>query len=232
MTLPLAVTIGEPAGIGAEITLKSWLGRAKGVPPFFLIDDPDRVASLARQLDWPVTVRPIDVPDRAVGVFDEALPVVPIGSTIRARPGHPDPADAPAILGAIETAVQDVRAGRAAALVTNPIHKDSLYRAGFHHPGHTEYLAELAATGETPVMMLVCPGLRVVPVTIHLPLRQAIAGLSTAAIIDAGRITDAALRGDFGVDAPILAVAGLNPHAGEGGSLGREEVDIVAPAVA
>src|SRR5215471_11353420 len=232
MTLPLAVTIGEPAGIGAEITLKSWLGRAKGVPPFFLIDDPDRVASLARQLDWPVTVRPIDVPDRAVGVFDEALPVVPIGSTIRARPGHPDPADAPAILGAIETAVRDVRSGRAAAIVTTPIHKDSLYRAGFRHPGHTEFLAELAGTSQPPVMMLVCPALRVVPVTIHQALRQAIESLSSAGIVHAGRVTSAALRSDFGIPMPILAVAGLNPHAGEAGALGREEIDIIEPALA
>ena len=232
MTLPLAVTIGEPAGIGAEITLKSWLGRAKGVPPFFLIDDPDRVASLARQLDWPVTVRPIDVPDRAVGVFDEALPVVPIGSTIRARPGHPDPADAPAILGAIETAVRDVRTGRAAALVTNPIHKDSLYRAGFRHPGHTEYLAELAGASQAPVMMLVCPTLRVVPVTIHLALRRAIETLSAPVIVHAGRIAEAALRRDFGIAVPVLAIAGLNPHAGEAGGLGREEIEVIEPAIA
>jgi 4-hydroxythreonine-4-phosphate dehydrogenase len=232
MTLPLAVTIGEPAGIGAEITLKSWLDRDKGVPPFFLIDDADRLASLARQLDWPVTVRPIDAPDQAVGVFDEALPVIPIGSTIRARPGRPDPADAPAILGAIETAVRDVRTGRAAALVTNPIHKDSLYRAGFRHPGHTEYLAELADASQAPVMMLVCATLRVVPVTIHLPLRRAIETLSARVIVHAGRIAEAALRQDFGIAAPVLAIAGLNPHAGEAGGLGREEIEVIEPAIA
>ena len=232
MTFPLAVTMGEPSGIGGEIALKAWLERRAGVPPFYVIDDPDRLTALAQRLDWPIKICSIDAPDRALAAFGEALPVVPIGMTVRAQPGRPDPSDAPAILGAIQNAVCDVRSGRAAALVTNPIHKDSLYRAGFHHPGHTEYLAELAGTGKTPVMMLVCPGLRVVPVTIHLPLRRAIASLSIAAIVDAGRITDAALRRDFGVDAPILAVAGLNPHAGEGGSLGREEVDIVAPAVA
>jgi len=224
--------MGEPAGIGGEIALKAWLERPADVPPFYVIDDPERLTALARRLDWPIKICPIDAPNRAVAAFGEALPVVPIGMTVRAQPGRPDPSNAPAILGAIQNAVRDVRCGRAAALVTNPIHKDSLYRAGFHHPGHTEYLAELAGTGETPVMMLVCPGLRVVPVTIHLPLSRAIASLSTAAIVDAGRITDAALRRDFGVDAPILAVAGLNPHAGEGGSLGREEVDIITPAVA
>ena len=232
MTFPLAVTMGEPSGIGGEIALKAWLERPADVPPFYVIDDPERLTALARRFDWPIRICSIDTPNRALAAFGEALPVVPIGMTVRAQPGRPDPSNAPAILGAIQNAVRDVRSGRAAALVTNPIHKDSLYRAGFDHPGHTEYLAELAGTGETPVMMLVCPGLRVVPVTIHLPLRRAIASLSTAAIVDAGRITDAALRRDFGIDAPILAVAGLNPHAGEGGSLGREEVDIVTPAVA
>ena len=229
---PLAVTMGEPAGIGGEIALKAWLDRRKDVPAFYMIDDPERLAALDRRLGWLVPVRSIDAPDRAAAIFDKALPVLPIGMPVCGQPGRPDPADAPAILGAIETAVGDVRSGRAAALVTNPIHKDSLYRAGFHHPGHTEYLAELAGTGVTPIMMLVCPGLRVVPVTIHLPLRRAVEILSTAAIIGAGRITEAALRRDFGLAAPVLAVAGLNPHAGEGGSLGREEIDIVGPAVA
>jgi 4-hydroxythreonine-4-phosphate dehydrogenase len=232
MALPLAVTMGEPAGIGGEIALKTWLDLRDNLPPFYLIDDPDRLASLARRLDWPVPIRPIDAPDRAPGVFADALPVVPIGMTVRAQPGRPDPGDAPAILGAIQTAVRDVRSGRAAALVTNPIHKGSLYRAGFHHPGHTEYLAELAQAGAAPIMMLVCPGLRVVPVTIHLALRQAIENLSSAAIVHAGRVTDAALRRDFGIGSPILAFAGLNPHAGEAGSLGREEIEIIEPAVA
>lgn len=232
MTLPLVVTMGEPAGIGGEIALKAWLSRGAGLPPFYLIDDPDRLASLVRQLGWPVPIRPIGAPDQAPGIFAEALPVAPIGARLRARPGQPDPSDAPAILGAIETAVRDVRSGRAAALVTNPIHKGSLYRAGFHHPGHTEYLAELAGAAAAPVMMLVCPALRVVPVTIHLALRDAIATLTAAAIVHAGRVTDAALRHDFGVAAPVLAIAGLNPHAGEAGGLGREEIEIIEPAIA
>jgi 4-hydroxythreonine-4-phosphate dehydrogenase len=232
MALPLALTMGEPAGIGGEIALKAWLEIRDDLPPFYLIDDPDRLASLARRLDWPVPIQPVDTPDRASFVFASALPVVPIDTAIRARPGHPDPTDAPAILGAIQTAVRDVRNGRAAALVTNPIQKDSLYRAGFHHPGHTEYLAELAGAGAAPIMMLVCPGLRVVPVTIHLPLRRAIESLSSAAIVHAGRVTEAALRRDFGIGSPSLAVAGLNPHAGEAGSLGREEIEIIEPALA
>jgi len=136
------------------------------------------------------------------------------------------------VIGAIETAVSDVRAGRAAALVTNPINKDALYRAGFRHPGHTEFLAELAGSREPAVMMLAGRDLRVVPVTIHLALRRAVDALTTAAIVHAGRVTDAALRRDFGVAAPVIAVAGLNPHAGEAGGLGREDIDIVAPAIA
>src|SRR5215469_7432090 len=198
MMLPLAVTMGEPAGIGGEITLKAWLGRGDGVPPFYLIDDPDRVAALARRLGWPVPVRPISAPKDAPAVFGEALPIVPIGIMTQALPGHADPADAPAILGAIETGVGHVLNGCAAALVTNPIHKDSLYRAGFRYPGHTEYLASLAGVSETPVMMLVCPALRVVPVTIHLALRQAVVELRASTIAHAGRVTDAALRRDFG----------------------------------
>jgi len=230
--LPLAVTMGEPAGIGGEITLKAWLGRGDGVPPFYLIDDPQRIAALAEQLGWPVPVRPIGAPEDALAVFPEALPVVPVGSILLALPAHPDPADAPAIIGAIETAVRHVLSGQAAALVTNPIHKDSLYRAGFRHPGHTEYLAALAGLAEPPVMMLVCPTLRVVPVTIHLALHAAIRELSTTAIVHAGRVTQAALRRDFGIAAPTLAIAGLNPHAGEAGGLGREEIEIIEPAIA
>jgi 4-hydroxythreonine-4-phosphate dehydrogenase len=230
--LPLALTMGEPAGIGGEIALKAWLGRAGCMPPFYLIDDPDRLVDLAARLGWPVSIRPIADPAETIDMFEAALPVTPIGAALRGRPGQPDPADAAAIVGAIDTAVADVRSGRAAALVTNPIHKDSLYRTGFRHPGHTEYLAELAGPGTVPVMMLVCPELRVVPVTIHLPLRQAAKSLSANAIVTAGRITAAALRRDFGIEAPVLAVAGLNPHAGEAGGLGREEIDIVEPAVA
>jgi len=232
MVLPLALTMGEPAGIGGEIALKAWLGRGDGVPPFYVIDDPERLAQLAARLGWPVPIRVIAAPEEAPGIFAAALPVTPICAAVRGRPGQPDPADAAAIIGAIEAAVADVRDRRAAALVTNPIHKDSLYRAGFVYPGHTEFLAELSGGGVTPVMMLVSSELRVVPVTIHLPLRRAVDSLSTEAIVTAGRITDAALRRDFGIAAPVLAVAGLNPHAGEAGGLGREEIEIVEPAIA
>jgi 4-hydroxythreonine-4-phosphate dehydrogenase len=228
---PLVLTMGEPAGVGGEISLKAWLNRLDGIPPFYLIDDPDRLAGLTRQLDWPVPIHPISDPAEAPEVFDQALPILPIGVRVRGLPARPDPGDPPAILGAIQAAVRDVQAGRAAALVTNPIHKDGLYRAGFQYPGHTEYLAALAQSTQAPVMMLVCPTLRVVPVTIHLALSRAIEDLCTPAIVHAGRVTEAALRRDFGIAGPVLAVAGLNPHAGEAGGLGREEIEIIGPAI-
>jgi 4-hydroxythreonine-4-phosphate dehydrogenase len=232
MPLALALTMGEPAGIGGEIALKAWLRRQDEVPPFYVIDDPGRLAALARRLGWSVPVRSLDAPQEAAAIFADALPILPVGGVLRAEPGRPDPADVPLVIGAIEAAVAQVRDGRAAAVVTNPINKDALYRAGFRHPGHTEYLAELAGAGTMAVMMLASPQLRVVPVTIHLALREAVAQLSAAAIIHAGRVTHQALVRDFAIPAPVLAVAGLNPHAGESGALGREDIDIVAPAIA
>ncbi len=237
MMLPLALTMGEPAGIGGEIALKAWLRRGEGVPPFYVIDDPSRLAALARRLGWNVPISPLTAahdaaPHDALAMFAKALPVLPIGGSPRAAPGRPDRADAALVIGAIDTAVAEVRGGRAAAVVTNPINKDALYRAGFRHPGHTEYLAELAGTGASAVMMLACPQLRVVPVTIHLALRQAIEELSGAAIVHAGRVTHDALVRDFGIAAPVIACAGLNPHAGEAGALGREDIDIIMPAIA
>jgi 4-hydroxythreonine-4-phosphate dehydrogenase len=232
MDLPLALTMGEPAGIGGEIALQAWLRRVEQVPPFYAIDDPARLAALADRLGWAVPVGEIAAPLEAMALFDRALPVLSVGGNPAATPGHPEAADAPLVVHAIDRAVADVRARRAAAVVTNPINKDALYRAGFRHPGHTEYLAELAGSAEPAVMMLACAELRVVPVTIHLPLRRAIDTLTTAAIVHAGTVVGAALRRDFGIAAPVLAVAGLNPHAGEGGSLGREDIEIVAPAIA
>jgi 4-hydroxythreonine-4-phosphate dehydrogenase len=232
MALPLALTMGEPAGIGGEIALQAWLRRGGGVPPFYAIDDPGRLAALARRLGWGVPIRTVADAREAPAIFAEALPVLPVGAAVRAAPGRPMPDDAALVIRSIDIAVAEVQAGRAAALVTNPINKDALYRAGFRHPGHTEYLAELAGAAGQAVMMLAGPQLRVVPVTIHLALRDAVASLSAAAIIHAGRVTHAALVRYFGIAAPVLAVAGLNPHAGEAGALGREDLDIVAPAVA
>ena len=229
--------MGEPAGIGGEIALSAWRRRGDGVPAFYVIDDPDRLVALAARLGWDVPIKRIDAPERAPAMFRDALPVLPVDGKVKAGPGRPETADAALVIGAIDRAVTDVQSGKAAAVVTNPINKEALYRAGFRHPGHTEYLGELAGRlyrkpGATPVMMLASPELRVVPVTIHLALRQAIDVLTSAMIVTAGRVTHTALQRDFGIATPVLAIAGLNPHAGEGGSLGREDLDIVAPAIA
>ncbi len=232
MSAPLALTIGEPAGVGGEITLKAWLQRDEaGLRPFFLLDDPERLARLAARFGWPVPIQAIAAPEEAAKIFGRALPVLAIALPRTVEPGKPDPANAPAVIGAIAKAVDLVKQGRAAALVTNPIQKATLYAAGFSHPGHTEYLAELAG-GVTPVMMLLARDLRVVPVIVHHPLAESIRMLRTETIVTAGRITAEALRRDFGIARPRLAVAGLNPHAGENGTLGREEIDIITPAVA
>jgi 4-hydroxythreonine-4-phosphate dehydrogenase len=228
---PLALTMGEPAGVGAEIAMAAWLRRGEAVPPFFLLDDVERLAALARRLGWTVPLQAIAAPEEAAAIFRSHLPVLPIALSRPVVPGQPDSGNAGAVVAAIDAAVAFADAGRAAAVVTNPINKQVLYSAGFKHPGHTEYLAELAG-GVQPVMMLACPELRVVPVTIHLALRSAVAVLTSEAIVAAGRITAAGLRRDFAIERPVLAVAGLNPHAGESGALGREEIEIIAPAVA
>ena len=230
-TLPLGVTMGEPAGIGGEITLKAWLRRRAGRLPFFAIDDPGRLRHIASRLELPVPVYEIEAPESAGQVFNQSLPVLSELLRVPSTPGRPDPKNAPAVIAAIDRAVALAMEGRIDAIVTNPIHKKCLYDAGFGKPGHTEYLASLVDDRTRPVMMLVCPGLRAVPVTIHMPLRQAIASLSSDAIAHCGRVTAESLATDFGISEPRIAVAGLNPHAGEAGSLGNEEVDIIAPAI-
>jgi 4-hydroxythreonine-4-phosphate dehydrogenase len=234
MAKPLALTLGEPAGIGPDITLKAWLLRDElKLPPFYLLGDRDFISQRAKALGLKVKLADID-PGDAAAAFADALPVVATGHPATALPGHPDAASADAALASIRQAVGDVRAGRAGAVVTNPIAKSVLYRAGFRHPGHTEFLAELAAShGQTPqpVMMLWSPVLAVVPVTIHVALREAIASLSTELIVSTARIAAAALKARFGLARPRLAVTGLNPHAGEDGSLGTEDQTIIAPAV-
>lgn len=230
-TLPLGVTMGEPAGISGEITLKAWLRRRAGRLPFFAIDDPGRLRHIASRLELPVPVYEIEAPESAGQVFNESLPVLSELLRVPSTPGRPDPKNAPAVIAAIDRAVALAMEGRIDAIVTNPIHKKCLYDAGFRKPGHTEYLASLVDDRTRPVMMLVCPGLRAVPVTIHMPLRQAIASLSSDAIAHCGRVTAESLATDFGISEPRIAVAGLNPHAGEAGSLGDEEAEIIAPAI-
>lgn len=230
----LALTSGEPAGIGPDIALAAWLRRRElDLPPFYLLGDIAFLAERAAILGLKVELAQSS-PEAAGAAFADALPVVATGEVATARPGKPDDSSAAAALASIRHAVDHVKAGRAGAVVTNPIAKSVLYRAGFRHPGHTEFLAELAADGGTtpqPVMMLWSPTLAVVPVTIHLSLRDALARLTTEMIVTTARIAVADMKSRFGMARPRLALSGLNPHAGEDGSLGSEDIDIVAPAV-
>ncbi|MEM8916873.1 MAG: 4-hydroxythreonine-4-phosphate dehydrogenase PdxA, partial [Pseudomonadota bacterium] len=230
--LPLAVTMGEPAGVGTEVTLRAWQAQSqRSIPAFFLVDDPDRVRYVARRLAWDIPVREVPSGLDARGVFAEALPVVAMPQMPAIDLGRPNPEGAEAVLSSIRQAVRMTMEGEASGVVTNPIHKGVLYEAGFQFPGHTELLASLTDAGTAPVMMLACPELRVVPVTVHNSLREAIDQLTMASIIHCARVTAAALRRDFGISQPRLSVAALNPHAGEGGALGREEIEIIQPAV-
>ncbi|MCB1384396.1 MAG: 4-hydroxythreonine-4-phosphate dehydrogenase PdxA [Nitratireductor sp.] len=235
LATPLAVTLGEPAGIGPEVILKSWLQRRQqALAPFFVVGDARILDETARQLGLGVEIGRT-TPAESMGMFASALPVVDAGAPVSGLPGQPSDGDGPAISGYIREAVSLVHSGAAGGIVTAPINKLSLYRAGFKYPGHTEFLAALAQEywGEPvlPVMMLAGPELRTVPVTIHIPLAQVPGQLTTERVAETLRITHRDLVQRFGIAAPRIAVAGLNPHAGEGGSLGREDDAIIAPAV-
>lgn len=227
---PLAVTMGEPAGVGGEITLAAWRQRTeRQLPPFFVLDDPERLRALAAELGMDIDVVEIAGPEETADIFPHALPVLPVKLPNAVKPGTPDPANGKAVIDSIRLSIELAMTGSAGAVVTNPIHKHTLMQAGFEHPGHTEYLA--AMTGASAVMMLVSPLLRVAPVTVHCALRDAADLLTTELIVDRGRIVAAALETDFGIAAPRLAIAALNPHGGEGGTFGTEEHEIIAPAV-
>lgn len=233
---PLALTMGDPAGIGPEITWKAWERlRERRELAFAVIAPPAVLRSVARA-DHPVAI--IDDLSQASGAFSDALPILPIDGSC-AVPGQADTMHAEAITGSISTAVRRALAGDAAAVVTNPIAKDVLYRAGFSFPGHTEYLGTLCEGVDAPyppgpVMMLTAPDgerapLRVALATIHIPLSETKAALTSKTVLSAARTLLGALRVDFGLERPRLAVCGLNPHAGENGALGTEERDIINP---
>ncbi len=228
---PLAVTMGEPAGIGGEIVRAAWLRRREaGLAPFLLLDDPDRIRRLDSLLGGGMAIQEIATPEEALAVFATALPVLPISVPVPVAPGRPDPANTDAVLAAIETAVSLCLDGTVRGMITNPIHKGVLYQGGFRHPGHTEYLADLAQVPRT-VMMLVGGGLRAVPVTVHVSLQDAVTGLTPDLIMETARILHHDLIRHFNIKHPRIAVAGLNPHAGEGGALGRTEQDLINPAI-
>ncbi len=221
----LALTMGDPAGIGGELTLKAWTALRETGPAFVALDDPARLS-----IGNAVPVQEVASVAEAGAVFPHALPVVRIALPRPALAGRPDPQNAPAVIASIQRAVRLAMEGEVGGVVTNPIAKSVLYGAGFAYPGHTEFLSALTG-GAPPVMMLANDFLRVVPVTVHVGLRAALDQLDAETITATARIAAAALRTQFGITAPRLAVAGLNPHAGEGGAMGDEEARIIQPAI-
>ena len=226
---PLAVSMGDPAGIGPEIIAKAWDARvAQALPPFVAVGDAHAIERV-----WGGPIARVGDLSAAAGVFGDALPVLTVGDAGAIVPGKPDADGARCALHALELAVGLARNGAARALVTGPVSKAQLYAIGFTHPGQTEFVAErCGVAGDNAVMMLAGPSLRVVPITTHVPLNRVSELLSIELIVAKGRATARGLRRNFGIDAPRLAFAGLNPHAGEQGALGREEIDIIAPAIA
>ncbi|GLQ07570.1 4-hydroxythreonine-4-phosphate dehydrogenase PdxA [Sneathiella chinensis] len=220
---PLAITMGDPAGIGMEITAKAWAQRHElGLAPFALIANPERVNARLAPLFPDLPIREIAHPAAAAEIFDSALPILSPATGGTA---------AEDTVAAIEYGVRLCQQGEVSALVTNPIQKKRLYDAGFTHPGHTEFLADLTGAPGKAVMMLACEALKVVPATIHIPLAKVSAALSAGHLEHVIRTTWADLTAKFGIAAPRLVVAGLNPHAGEDGSIGREEQDMIIPLV-
>jgi 4-hydroxythreonine-4-phosphate dehydrogenase len=233
---PLALTLGDPAGIGPDITLLAWAARrTQALPPFVLLGDAGLLAERAHALGLSVPIESVTDPGAGARLFAEALPVLAVALDASMVAGRPDGAAAPTVRASIERAVALVQAGEARALVTNPVSKAVLYGQAFAYPGHTEFLAALAAPEGPPlhpVMMLASGAFRVVPVTIHIPLKDVAAALTQDLILTTIEITAKDLGRYFGIARPRLAVSGLNPHAGEDGGIGREEMEIVAPAIA
>jgi 4-hydroxythreonine-4-phosphate dehydrogenase len=225
----IAVSLGDPAGIGAEVIAKCWDNRAAfDLPPFVAVGDGRALAAV-----WDGPIEVVDDPPQADSTFDYALPLIQLSSAEEDTPGHPSVAGAHCSLDALEIAVGLARSGSAAAVVTGPVAKEQLYAIGFQHPGQTEFVAERCGVASANVaMMLAGPTLRTVPVTTHVPLSQVPSRLTSALVESRGRATLRGLQKSFGIPSPRLAIAALNPHAGEGGALGREEVEIIEPAIA
>jgi len=228
---PMAVTMGEPAGIGTEVTLAAWQSRCAGDVPYFLIDDINAVETKRSELGINTPIKRIESPSDAIGLFDHALPVLHQPRDGDTRPGHPVVDTARAVIASIETAVRLTLSSEASAVITNPIQKSILYQAGFGFPGHTEFLGFLCGPKSHPVMMLASQALKVVPVSIHISLRHAIEVLTTELIVEQAQITWRGLRRNFAIHNPRLAIAGLNPHAGEDNSMGSEDDAIITPAI-
>ena len=225
---PLAISIGDPAGIGPEIVAAAWAARvAEGLPPFFAIGDRRAVAAV-----WDGPIVALGAPGEAAGAFAHGLPLVQVDDPGDIVPGEPNYAGARCALDSLEIAVGLARNGFAGGIVSGPVSKAQLYAIGFNYPGQTEFVAERCGiSANNAVMMLAGPSLRTVPVTVHTPIADVPRMLSIDLIVGKARITARALTRDFGIECPRLAFAGLNPHAGESGTLGREEVEIIRPAI-
>jgi len=229
--LPIALTMGEPAGIGGELSIKAWYRHRRILTPFYLLDDPDRITALSEAMGTPIAAGVISEPAEAAAVFPDRLPVLPVSLAAPVVSGQLNAANIAAVQTSIEIAVRHVEDENAAAMVTNPIHKEALYNAGFAHPGHTEFLAALAGLQSEPVMMLATEALRVATVTRHISLANALKRLSPELIIETVATVHLSLCRDFAVPNPRIAVAALNPHSGEGGAMGLEEAEIILPAI-
>lgn len=224
--------MGDPAGIGGEISMMAWRDHRDALPPFYLLDDPDRLSRLAAATGISCPIAEITRPAEAIAAIGNALPVLRLSAPVRALPGDDSTADGAMVIESIDRAIDASMDGTAAGMATNPIQKSRLYDAGFTAPGHTEYLGQRAGLAHPPIMLLAGPNLKVVPVTIHLSVKDAVAALTKDEIVRTLKTTIASLQSDFGITAPRVAVSGLNPHAGESGHMGREEIDIIAPAIA
>lgn len=229
MIPPLAISMGDSAGVGPEITAKAWKARElHSLAPFFAVGDARAVERV-----WDGPVARITGPEQAASVFGQALPVLSIGDTGEVTPGTPNVESARMALQSLEVAVGLASAGAAGGIVTGPVSKAQLYAIGFTHPGQTEFVAERCGVSpENAVMMLAGPTLRVVPITVHVALADVSGLLTVELVLAKARVTARGLLRNFGIERPRLAFAGLNPHAGESGALGREEIDILAPAIA
>jgi 4-hydroxythreonine-4-phosphate dehydrogenase len=232
---PIAVTMGEPAGIAPDITLQAWLSlRTKHPQGFFVIGDVRVLKSRAFRLGLKVDFAAIENAAEAGHAFGKALPVLSREVAREPEPGSIEPANSKSVVGSIVDAVELALEGKVSAVVTNPIQKKVLYGQGFEHTGHTDFIAALVrARGlvAEPVMMLAAPGLRTVPLPVHIPLREVAQALSIEGIVRQVRVVNADLRRYFGINSPRIAVTGLNPHSGEGGALGGEEQSIISPAI-
>jgi 4-hydroxythreonine-4-phosphate dehydrogenase len=234
---PLALTMGDPAGIGLDITLTAWMARrAHRLAPFAVLGDAEALRTRARALGLDAPIEPIADLSEAPAVFATRLPVWPVPCAAAVVAGRPDVRNAPAVICSIEAAVMAVKDGSARAVVTNPIAKHVLMETGFAHPGHTEYLGSLAVEhfgggGGRPVMLLASAELKVVPLTVHIPLSAVPKAITSRCIVETAQILSRSLITDFGIASPRIAVAGLNPHAGEDGKIGDEEHRVIAIAI-